>query len=92
MAEETDSPFGPLCDGPNRRAFVAYRCAVVGLIPGVGLIAGPVAVGLGIYAWARDRTQVDFTALGQTKAAVVLGAATAWTNWVGLTLMLLGMW
>lgn len=92
VAAESDSPFGPIGDGPNRGALVAYRCAVIGLIPLVGLVAGPLAIALGCYAWLRDRKEADFTAVGPRNASVLLGALITLTNWLGLTLMVLGLW
>jgi hypothetical protein len=91
-AEESDSPFGPLGDGPNRRALVAYRIAVVGLIPVAGLVAGPVAVLLGCLAWHRDRKDEGFNAWGPLHASLLLGALCTLTNGVGLTLLALGLW
>jgi hypothetical protein len=91
VAEDSDSPFGPIEDGPNRRALVAYRCAVVGLIPVVGAVAGPAAVLLGCNAWVRDRKDAAFSAWGPLHAALLLGGLCTVTNAVGLTLMLLGL-
>ncbi len=90
VVDEIESPFGPLSDGPNRRALVAYRCAVVGLIPMVGLVAGPLACLFGCHAWLRDRKEAGFTAVGPLHASIVLGGLVALTNWVGVTLMVLG--
>jgi hypothetical protein len=92
VAEESDSPFGPVGNGPNRRALVAYRCAVVGLIPFVGLFAGPTAVALGAYAWVHDEKDAGFSAGGPLRAALLLGALTTLTNGIGLTLIVLGLW
>jgi hypothetical protein len=91
VAEESDSPFARIDDGPNRRALVAYRFAVCGLIPGVGLIAGPFAVILGCNAWVRDRKLAGFSAWGPLHAALMLGALCAVTNSVGLALVALSL-
>jgi hypothetical protein len=91
VVEQIDSPFGPVGAGPNRRAFIAYRWAIVALIPFLGLFAGPLAIGLGANAWLRDRQQDGFSAWGPLNASVLLGALAALTNWLGLTLMLLGL-
>ena len=37
LAEESDTPFGGSFERPNRSAIWAYRVAVLGLIPGLGL-------------------------------------------------------
>jgi hypothetical protein len=91
VAEQSDSPFGPIVDGPNRRALIAYRWSVVALIPFVGLLAGPLAVALGANAWARDRQNADFNAWGPLHASVILGVLTALTNWLGLSLIIIGL-
>jgi hypothetical protein len=86
-----DSPFGPVGDGPNRRAYIAYRCSIVALIPVVGLVAGPLAFALGANAWLRDRQQDAFSAWGPLNASLLLGTLAAITNWTGLALMLIGL-
>jgi len=91
VAEETDSPFGPIAEPSNRRAIHAYRCAVAGLIPGVGLFAGPIALGLGSRAWLRDRKDPSFTAIGPLHAALLLGVLISLTNWIGAVLMVWGL-
>jgi hypothetical protein len=63
---------------------------VFGLIPGLGLLLGPIAVLLGIRAWARGRSDPAFTLQAAARAAIVLGLLLSLTNWVGLTLMILG--
>jgi hypothetical protein len=90
--EDTDSPFAPMGDGPNRRALAAYRCAVFGLIPVVGLVAGPLALALGAGAWAYDRHNPGFTAWGPLNASLVLGSLVSLTNGVGVGLMVFGLW
>jgi hypothetical protein len=92
IAEDTDSPFGPIAEAANRRAIHAYRCAVAGLIPGIGLFAGPLALGLGWCAWLRDRKDPGFTAVGPLHAALLLGGLIALTNWIGAALMAWGLW
>ena len=92
VAEESDSPFAPIGNGPNRRALIAYRCAVVGLIPFVGLFAGPAALVLAGHAWLRDRKDGGFSASGPLRAALALGGLTTLTNAIGVTLIVLGLW
>jgi hypothetical protein len=91
VAEHSDSPFGRIGEGPNRRALIAYRWAVVALIPFVGLLAGPLSFALGANAWARDRHNADFNAWGPLHASMLLGVLTAITNWLGLCLLVLGL-
>jgi hypothetical protein len=75
----------------NRAALRAYRTAIFSIVPGIGLVAGPLACALGILAWRRGRREPRFTARGPVVAAMVLGALTAATNWAGFALMFAGL-
>jgi hypothetical protein len=90
-AEETDTPSASAEGGTNRAALRAYRVAVLGLVPGLGLLLGPLAVVLGTAARRRGRSDPDFTARSHAAASVVLGALTAATNWLGIALMAWGL-
>jgi hypothetical protein len=91
LAEDTDTPFGPLPPaGPNRTALLAYRLAVAGLVPGLGLLLGPLALALGWLARRRGRGDAAFTARSPAAAAVALGAVLTLANWSGLALMIAG--
>ena len=87
VAEESDTPFSPRTEASNRAALRAYRLCVLGLVPGLGLALGPLAMVLGGLARARGRTDPDFTARGPALAAVLLGGLITLTNWLGLALM-----
>jgi hypothetical protein len=90
VAEESDSPFSGLGEGRNRPARLAYYMALVGLVPGLGLVLGPAAALLGIWARRRGRNDPAFTGQSPATAALVLGALLALTNWAGLALMIAG--
>jgi hypothetical protein len=89
--EDTDTPFSRHVEPANRPAVRAYRLAVLSMVPGLGLLLGPVAAVLGAVAGRRGRANPDFTARGPASAAVVFGAMTAVTNWAGLALMVLAL-
>jgi len=89
--EDTDTPFSRYIEPANRPAVRAYRLAVLSMVPGLGLLLGPVAVVLGAAAGRRGKANPDFTARGPAAAAVMFGAMTAVTNWAGLALMVLGL-
>jgi hypothetical protein len=91
LDEPVDTPFSGRAGGPNGAALRAYRLAVLGLVPALGLLLGPLAAVLGLRARYRARSDPDFTAHSLARAAVLLGALTGVTNWVGLTLMVLGL-
>jgi hypothetical protein len=90
IAEESDTPFGGPVEGPNRPAVLAYRVAVIGLIPGLGLALGPLVIVWGMWVQYRGRREPEFTGYGLTTAAVLLGLFITLTNWLGLTLMIRG--
>jgi hypothetical protein len=86
-----DSPFGRREEGSNGVALLAYRLAVYGLVPGAGLVLGPLAVALGLKAKRQGRGDPEFTAAVPARAAVIVGGTVALTSWVGLALMVLGL-
>jgi hypothetical protein len=80
-AETPDASFA------ERAALRAYRLSIFGLIPLAGLVLGPIAVVLGLLARGYGRKDPAFTAHGPAVAAIVLGAADAATNWLGVGLI-----
>ncbi len=91
VAENSDTPFSPAATVHNRPALRAYHLAIVSIVPGVGLFAGPVACVLGLTARSRGKRDPLFTATGPVFAAIILGALTALSNWVGFVMMYLGL-
>jgi hypothetical protein len=89
LAEDHDSPFSPCTNETNRPALRAYRISLLGLIPVLGALLGPVAVLLGALTLWRRKAQPEFTAHGPALAAVVLGSLITLTNWAGLALVVL---
>src|SRR5689334_17447967 len=70
----------------------AYRVCVLGLIPGLGLLLGPAAVVLGSLTYlGKFDKPLDPRAQNLAWGSVLLGALIALTNWLGLTLMILGL-
>jgi hypothetical protein len=66
----------------------AYRLALLSLVPGLGLVLGPLAVLLGCLAGrASDK---DARSRTQARLAVLLGALVALTQWTGVLLMIHG--
>jgi hypothetical protein len=70
-----------------RIAWLAYRCAAIGLIPFVGLLLGPVALILGAIAWWQTRRNPWKKGLGPVGAALLLGLLITVTMWSGLALI-----
>jgi hypothetical protein len=78
-------------DPANRPAVRAFRVSVFGLLPGLGLVLGPVALVLGCVARWRARSNPEFTAAWPAWASILLGGILTVTNWVGLALMIVGL-
>jgi hypothetical protein len=90
--EDLATPFSAQADPRDREAQIAYRVCVYGLIPGLGLLLGPLALLLGLRTRWRYRHDAEpFKAAGTANAAVLLGSLLALTNWAGLVLMVLGL-
>ncbi len=75
----------------NRAAVLAYRCAVFGLIPGLGLLLGGAAIGLGIVGRKRFLADPEQRGLGHAMAGIVLGALELLTNAIGLACIWVGV-
>jgi hypothetical protein len=90
LAAETDTPFAPRTEACNRAALRAYHVSLFGLIPGLGLLLGPLAVVLGVLAHRHGMKEPGFTADAPARAAYLLGGLIALTNWIGLALMVAG--
>jgi hypothetical protein len=88
VAEDSDTPFGGPVEPANRSAIWAYRVAVLGLVPGLGLVLGPASFVWGLWARLRGRRNSEFTARGPANAAILLGILNSLTNWLGITLMI----
>jgi hypothetical protein len=91
LDEESDAPFSEETTARMQAAVRAYRCCVYGLIPGVGLVLGPLALVLALRARLKGRGDPDYRGKGLASAVLLLGGLLTLTNWLGLTLMVLGL-
>jgi hypothetical protein len=57
----------------------------------VGLFLGPAAMVLGVRARRRGLKEPGFTADSPARAAFLLGGLITLTNWIGLVLMIMGL-
>jgi hypothetical protein len=89
-SEEVDSTTDPKAEQCNRAGLRAYRISVWGILPGAGLVLGPVAMLLGIVAAIRGNGVPGFTAKGLAILSVLLGAVITACQWTGVVLMVLG--
>src|SRR5262245_12639207 len=89
--EDYFNPFDAQRHASNQAAAVAFRVAVVALIPGLGLVLGPVAAVLGYRAHHKGQADAQYTGKAAAIAALVLGLVVTATSWVGLGLMIAGV-
>ena len=71
-----DGGMSTLIPYTNPKSLVAYYCGVFGLIPGVGLVLGPIAVILGILGLAHVKKYPKSKGTGHAIAGIVLGIIT----------------
>jgi len=69
----------------------AYRCAMIGLIPGLGLPLGGAAIALGLRGMRYFKTDPDAHGKAHAVAAIVLGALELITNGIGLGMIWFGL-
>ncbi len=74
-------------DTNNPAAWRAYRVSLWSVVPGLGLLLGPVATVLGCRAVCDAGD--DLSASNRAKAAIVFGAGSALTQWLGVALIYL---
>ncbi len=74
-------------DSKNPQAWRAYRVSLWSIVPGFGLLLGVVAILLGwraVYGAGED-----LSASNRAKAAMVIGAGSMITQWLGVALIYL---
>jgi hypothetical protein len=72
-------------DSNNPAAWRAFRVSLWSVLPGLGLLLGPIAMVLG---WRAVRSAGDdLSARNRAKAAIVFGAGSAVTQWLGAALI-----
>lgn len=75
-------------DSNNPAAWRAFRASLWSILPGAGLLLGPLAILLGWYALRAAGD--DYSARNRAKAAVLFGLGSAITQWLGVVLMYYG--
>jgi hypothetical protein len=89
-AEIDDPAINPTPD-PNPTAGFAYRFAVLGLIPVLGLILGPMALACGIQGLRYDRANPTIKGYARSLLGILLGGLELVSNLVGLSLIWIGL-
>lgn len=79
----------PVPDNP--RAVAAYRYALYGLIPVLGLVLGGLALGFGISGYFHARAHPEAKGHGHAMTGIILGGLEFLTNGLGLFLIGTGL-
>lgn len=83
--------FGSLIPLNNPTAVYAYRTSIVGMIPILGLILGPVAIALGLVGCFKCRNP-EIKGRHQARAAVFFGMLEFATNLGGMACIAVSQW
>lgn len=75
----------------NSPALIGYYVSVASLIPGVGLVAGPAAIALGVAGFKKARREPQSHGTAHAIVAIVLGSLTSLFNWGGVVLMIVAI-
>lgn len=75
----------------NAPALIGYYISVGSLIPFVGLLAGPVAIALGIVGFRKVRREPRVRGTAHAVVAIVLGGLTSLLNWGVVVLMIVSI-
>jgi hypothetical protein len=89
--ELADLPFDPDSDPRLARALRSWRLASLALIPFAGLVLGPLAFLWGLRSYRRGEAELAASGNGHALAAMIIGGLATLTNWVGVLLMLFGL-
>lgn len=82
-----DASEAAVSDSKNPAAWLAYRVSIWSIVPGLGLVLGLIAMILG-YRAVRSVGE-DLSAINRARAAIVIGAGSAVTQWLGVALIYL---
>ena len=89
--DDDDRDFGDITPWKNPAALYGYRLGVIGLVPVLGMVLGPVAIVLGAISIWKYRTDNSVGGYSQSHAALVLGLIETAFNAAGLYLIARGM-
>ncbi len=89
--KEQQEVLSPETEARQRLAKRAYRLSLLGLIPGLGLVLGPVAFVMGALLRRSCLRDPQFNLWGPVLASIWFGVAVTACNWIGFTLMYLGL-
>jgi hypothetical protein len=89
--KQSEFAASPLATAYNRDVKRVYRLCLIGVLPFLGLILGPLAALIAARIRRRAKGDPAFTLHAPVRFVFILGVLTGITNWVGLALMILGL-
>jgi hypothetical protein len=75
----------------GRATVAAFRCTALGLIPGLGLVCGPVGVVLSLTAYRLEKAGPPRKGRSPALGVLALALFVLCANWAGLLLMIYGL-
>jgi hypothetical protein len=75
----------------NPPALIGYYTSIASLIPGLGLLLGPVAIVLGIVGFRAYRREPNLKGAAHAWVAIILGALTSFFYWAMALLVVIGL-
>jgi hypothetical protein len=91
LEEEDEEGAERVVPHKNLTAIRSYHVGVIGLIPGLGLVLGPVALALGVFGVRYGKANRAARESGHAAVGILLGALELLFNGAGLILMLIGL-
>jgi hypothetical protein len=87
-----DIPISAFAAKCNRDVFRVYQLSLFGVIPFLGLVLGPLAAFMASRILRKAKDDPGFSAQAHAYASLFLGMLSAAFNWIGLAIMLLGLY
>ncbi len=88
---QADPTTAPRAAAYNRDVTRVYRLCLIGVIPFLGLVLGPLSALIAARIHRRAKGDPAFTLHTPVRVVFLIGLFTGILNWVGLTLMILGL-
>jgi hypothetical protein len=82
-ADPSDQPMTFLPQG-NPSARRAYLCAIIGILPGLGLLLGPFALFFGFFGYRFAKRDTESRGIGHALLSMILGVLETVFNALGV--------
>jgi hypothetical protein len=89
--KDSDAAASPQAAAYNREVQRVYRLCLIGVLPFLGLILGPLSAVIAARIRHRGKGDPAFTLHAPVRFVFFVGLSSGILNWVGLVLMILGL-